>query len=51
MQIIIRQPICQLSRRLAGFSLAGKLRRYLPDSLYLSLALAGGLLWLALCRF
>lgn len=43
MQISFRQPLGSSSPRVVRF-----VRRYLPDSLYASLAIAAGLLWLAL---
>lgn len=51
MQVPFRQHSYQISTRLAAISSPAKLRRYLPDSLYLSTAVAAGLLWLALSGF
>lgn len=46
MQIPVRQPLCSSSPWWVRFVLP--VRRYLPDSLYTNLAIAAGLLWLAL---
>lgn len=46
MQIPVRQLLCSSSPWLVRFVLP--VRRHLPDSLYTSLAIAAGLLWLAL---
>lgn len=51
MQSNFSQPICQISTRLAGIALAGKLRRYLPGSFFLGLSVAAGMLWLAMSGF
>jgi hypothetical protein len=51
MQVFFRQLCCPVPRPLAASTLPNKPIRYLPDSLYFSITLAAGLLWLALSVF
>lgn len=51
MQVYFRQLRCPVPIRLAISAMPNKPIRYLPDSLYFSITLAAGLLWLALSVF
>ena len=51
MQISFKQYYGAVSTRLLAFPSPSKLSRYLPDSLYLNIAVAAGMLWLALSSF
>lgn len=51
MQLFFRQSNCQISACLATVTSPNKAGRHRPDSLYISISVAAGLLWLALSGF
>lgn len=51
MQIFFRQSNCQISTWLATIASPIKAGRHRLDSLYISISVAAGLLWLALSGF
>ena len=51
MQVFIQQHSYPVPTCLDTTTSQNKISRYLPDSLYLSIAIAAGFLWLALSGF